>query len=366
MTELSPEALAEITTQMQGDGVWIDPDFAQEHQITAADERALEQAVAAAADGETPVRVVLVEVPYRSTFVGQPSKLAAWIGDDLDTGYVWVMAEDSPSGIEVASTLDDWYHGYTVSQVLEPGTDDVGARALEAVALTQKSSSELYALEQQARQDRPRPEAPEPEGSAFGWVVGGLVLAGVALLVAARVGWRRWHTARTTFQLSDTVLRQVSTAEQRRLLEEATTRTDALGEALATAGDLAGPLGVVALDHYTAARRVLEEQPTAADLMGALVLAGRGQAALRHLQTGGPQAWQPPVPCWRNPGHPWASTSDGSGHRVCAACADPGTVEVFGVPQGADSVPWYTADLGVWTRTGYGTTEPDLPRALGQ
>lgn len=370
MAELTPEVVAEITAQMQGDGVWVAPEFAAEHQVTAAQERELEAAVARTVTGETPVRVVLVDVPAQGTFNGRPEKLAGWINDDLDTGYVWVIpdARFEPR-VQVTSTIEQPVGLYQVAELVQRDhPDDLVAQTLQAVELSQLSSSELAQMEASSR-PAADPEPREGDGVAAAWVIGGLVLTGVVALVAARAGWRRWRASRTEFGLSATAVHHVTQAQERELRARAEQQTDALGIALSGDLDLSGPVGTAALDHYTAARLVLEDRPQSADLMGALVLARRGHAAVQRLaSSAGDTAWQPPLPCWSNPGHDWAVPvrgTDRSEPALCAACRRSGPQrDVFRVAVGRSTLPWFEADLGVWTTTGFGVGTPDLPEQV--
>lgn len=375
MTDLTPDLLAQITTEMRGDGVWIDPDYAAAAQITPAQERELEQAVAAAEQGPVPVRVMLTDVPYRSQFRGSAEKLVAWLDDDLDSDFAWVTVGFSDTTVDVQKTLEDWSEYWDVSTVVQTLQGPVGQQAVEAVGLTQMSAEELAPRAQAARQERQEKESrnrPEEDGGVpSGWIVTALVVAGALLLVGGRSLWRRWRASRTGFRLSGAVVRQVSAAENERLRAAATQRTDALGEALAGTVDLSGPAGRSALDHHAAARGVLAGATSAEDLMGALVLANRGTSALEEVERAGADAvWVPPVPCWENPSHDWAKAGPrggGSGPRTCAACrAEGAQPDTFRVLRAGTTVPWYATDLGVWTRTGYGTTEPDLPAAVGR
>ena len=89
MDRITDATIAEIEQEMAGDGVWVDPGFANSHGISAADEAAVEEAVASASEAD--VRVVLVEVDSDDErFQGSFANLSAWLQDDAggDATYV--------------------------------------------------------------------------------------------------------------------------------------------------------------------------------------------------------------------------------------------------------------------------------------
>ena len=199
-------------------------------------------------------------------------------------------------------------------------------------------------------------------------------------MVAAR---RRRGTALPTrptatsasFTLPRAVLSTVRAEEDRRNETRAGDDVLALGEAIDHAEldprrGQALPAWQAALDHYDVAQRILDRPHSPADVVGAIVLAGRGRSALASAVRG--RGWSPRPGCYFNPLHDGGATpvrwADGDARvRVpaCAACAaavasgrEPDDILDF-VADGRP-VHYFKLDLGVWSRTGYGALDADL------
>lgn len=377
-TDLTDQTMAEIATEMVGDGVWVDPVFARDHQITAEQERALESTVAATLGTDRPVRVVLLDVPPASPFNLSQTQFVEVLRDDLAAQYpdrnhdaLYVIGDDTFT-LTVESHLptrgfDDYLAGQLAR---EEHPDDIGAQAVATVDLL-RLDRDAYAAKVAAFDEVEAERRDERLSSDDGlnpfWVVSGLVIAGIAALTGVRWLWRRRSARRTGFQISPTVLGSVLAAEDRTLAERADEETLALGEALTAPGSTdahsSRAAWVAALDHYRAARRVLEKRRTSADSMGALVLARLGESA--RLAALADRTWEPPRVCWVNPSHRWGSESEKSGATkvlVCSDCAARSQARYeFRVPAGSGTRAWHDADLGIWTRTGYGSTSRDFP-----
>ena len=164
------------------------------------------------------------------------------------------------------------------------------------------------------------------------------------------------------------------------LRQEAEAEVLALGEAIGR-GEPAGTANALgawqqALDHYAAARSILSQDPAPADVVGALVLARRGEDARTTAEQRKPSAWKPPVRCWFNPLHDgpttevsWRDDAREVDVPACAACAadvragrEPGDILDF--IEGDRTVHYFRLDLGAWSTTGYGTLDRDLLGAL--
>jgi hypothetical protein len=183
------------------------------------------------------------------------------------------------------------------------------------------------------------------------------------------------------FVLPTTVLRTVRAAEDRRLRGLAEREVLALGEAVGAAEQSQVSSATLqvwqdALDHYAAARTVLDQSTSPADVVGALVLARRGEEARAAAAAGAGADWVAPRVCWFNPLHGtdvrevvWSDDQRRVRAPACARCA--GAVEEGHEPDavldfvvGDRTVHYYRTDLGVWSETGYGALDGDLLGAL--
>lgn len=153
----------------------------------------------------------------------------------------------------------------------------------------------------------------------------------------------------------------------------------ALGEALATAEITGGSEAVLdswqaALDHYAAARKVLQQAGSPADVMGSLVLAQRGASALESAQRG--VRWQPEPSCYFHPLHDgpvrqvdWGAPGRAATVPACDPCASAladgeEPEDVLDFIDGDATTHYYALDIPPWSTTGYGSLEPDLLAAL--
>ncbi|WP_224274369.1 hypothetical protein [Nocardioides lacusdianchii] len=379
MDEITDATIAEIEQELAGDGVWIEPSFATTHGISAADEARIEEAVAST--GRADLKVVLVEVDSGDDrFQGSFANLSAWLHDDAggDATYVgwnrWSEPElsvqafgDQPGTMSVANVANHEHPDDVADQVVrvQELLDDGNADALWA----EVPDDEKYSWT-------------ADEGVQASEVVGGLgIVVALAVVVAAIVAWRRRRRARPSgFTLPATVLHTVRAAEDRRLRQQADAEVLALGEAIGSGepGDSAHALDAwqQALDHYAAARSVLSQAAVPADVVGALVLARRGDEARSRAQQRKPSAWTPRPACWFNPLHEgrtsevaWRDADREVDVPACAACAadvrdgrEPR--DILDLIEGDRTVHYFRLDLGAWTRTGYGSLEPDLLGAL--
>ncbi len=375
--QIDDATLAQIEQEMSGDGVWIDPVFARSHDISAADEGAIEAAVAQG-DGSN-VHVVLVEVSSNDDrFQGSFSSLAAWLNDDLggDVTYVGWDAWSEPS-LSVVAFGDQPSTSSVANVVNHEHPDDITAQVLAVPDLLDAGTAPTQW--QEVPQDE-RYSWTADDDSGLGWWIGGSV--GALLLLGAGWWWarRRYRRVRTGFVLPTAVLRTVRAAEDRKLRQHAEAEVLSLGEALGRAEPGGSEESLTAwqqaLDHYAAARSVLDRAGSPADIVGVLVLARRGENAREAASRGLTRAWRAPVGCWFNPLHETTTTTvtwRENGRSVdvpaCANCA--GSVErgeepddVLDFIEGDRTVHYFHLDLGAWSRTGYGALEPDLIGAL--
>lgn len=379
MTDIDDATLAEIEQELQGDGVWVDPAFAREHDVSAADEAALVETVATTEAAD--LRVVLVAVDSDDErFHGAFSNLSAWLRDGTgeDATYVGWNQWSEPQ-LSVQEYGSQQSSGYVDNVAAHEHPDDIVAQVERVGELIDDGNAEQ--LWREVPTDE-RYSWTADEGGVPGWLIG----LGVAAVVAgAAVAWRRLRTSRRRdrtagFALPDTVLHTVREAEDQRLRRQADTDVLALGEALGR-GEHPGSTAALdawrqALDHYAAARSTLEKATAPADVVGAIVLARRGDSARRSAQRPGAGAWEPPRGCWFNPLHegPAVEVTWRDGERsvevpACGECADAVRSgrepdDVLDFIRGDRTVHYFRLDLGAWSETGYGSLKPDLLGAL--
>lgn len=377
--QISDDTIAEIEQELDGDGVWIDAAFARNHDISADDEARIEAAVAAT--DRADLNVVLVEVPGDDDrFQGSFGSLSAWIHDTRggDATYVgWERYAAPQVTVDAYGNQPDTLYVDDVA-AHEVG-DDVADQVVRVAELVQDGDAQ--ALWDEIPDDEKHSWTAD-EGVQASEVVGGLgVVAVLAALVAGVVVLRRRRRARPQgFILPSTVLHTIRSAEDRRLRQQAESEVLALGEAIGR-GEPSGTAHALAawqqaLDHYAAARSILSQEPAPADVVGALVLARRGDDARQRAEQRKPAAWEPPVRCWFNPLHDGTTTRvtwrdeerevDVPACKECAADVRAGREpdDVLDLIEGDRTVHYYRLDLGAWTRTGYGSLDRDLLGAL--
>ncbi|GAA5124351.1 hypothetical protein GCM10023339_45690 [Alloalcanivorax gelatiniphagus] len=379
MDQIDDATIAEIEQELAGDGVWVDPVFAASHDVSAADEARMEEAVASAQRAD--VKIVLIEVDGDDErFQGSFANLAAWLQDDRGGNATYVGYDSwSEPNLGVHAFGDQPDTSYVADVAGHEHPDDLADQVVRIPELLDDGSAE--ALWDEVPRDE-RYSWTADEGVQASEVLGtiGIVVA-VGAVVAGLLVWRRSRRRRPRgFTLPSTVLHTVRTAEDRRLRQQAEVEVLALGEALGS-GEPTGTANALgawqqALDHYSAARSILSQDPAPADVVGALVLARRGEDARASAQQRKPATWEPPVRCWFNPLHDGPTTRvtwrdddrevDVPACRECAADVrdgrEPGDVLDF--IEGDRTVHYYRLDLGAWTDTGYGSLDRDLLGAL--
>ncbi|MEI7055430.1 hypothetical protein WBG06_06415 [Nocardioides sp. CCNWLW239] len=180
---------------------------------------------------------------------------------------------------------------------------------------------------------------------------------------------------RPTYTPPVSVVTNVLSAQEDRFETRARAAALTLGKAIAGAHlDPSVPAAQsawqAALDHYEMAQRILDRDHGPADAVGVVLLAERGEQALKSARRG--RGWTPQRTCFFNPFHPLASSlvMVAGGRKAvpvptCPACAK--SVSRGRQPRGildltVDNTlrPWFTLDLGVWGATGFGALDPDL------
>lgn len=202
----------------------------------------------------------------------------------------------------------------------------------------------------------------------FGVSLGVAIAVLLALIAVAR---RKVATGRE-LRITGRAIERISTAQTEDWRRRARAQTDALGERikrLQIADDSDRASWASALDHYEAAGKVLKRSTDAADSVGAMVLARRGDDALDHALDGKP--WIATAVCFFNPLHGrGASTvrwTTAVGSRDVPCCADcRKTVrrkrepDFLDLPVGDTVVHYVDAAVEPWASTGYGSLDPDL------
>ncbi|GAA3527300.1 hypothetical protein GCM10022234_25650 [Aeromicrobium panaciterrae] len=194
----------------------------------------------------------------------------------------------------------------------------------------------------------------------------------IAVLLAVLGVVRRRFTAGRDLQITGRALERISTAQTQDWRRRAQSETDALGERIKQLQISEGSdpqAWTAALDHYDAAGEVLKRSAEAADSIGALVLARRGEDALDHAVVGKP--WSPSVVCFFNPlhGHAtatvrWTTPAGSRDVPCCAPCRKTvrrkRTPDFLDLPVGDTVVHYVDAAVEPWASTGYGSLDPDL------
>ncbi|NPC95698.1 hypothetical protein [Nocardioides sp. zg-DK7169] len=395
MTQTDP--VTEIVADLREDGVHIGPGMAR--HVDAAEEAAIEAAVARI---DVPVHVVVRALEDGDVFSGDAGDMLTRVHDDLGTPgwfvaptYIFSTGEYSLESKEWTGDegrLDLPYNAYGIAHWLHP--EDVGAGLVElttaiadgTVPAKAAEARDAYEARPETTTTAPGPDGGDGDGAGGPVIVGAVVAALVVGALAALAIRRRRRPAgargrpEPRFTLPPSVLERVRSADDARLRSRAEQDVLALGERIdgtqltRTANADAWQ---AALDHYDAARRVLGRDPAASpdllDVIGAIVLAARGGAALDAA--GRSRAFSPDAPCFLNPLHGRAGARrklDDAGRAldvlVCAQCgkdlAAGRRPDILDVVRDGEPVHYFATDAEPWASTGYGALEPDLLTAL--
>ncbi|MFY0405904.1 hypothetical protein [Solicola sp. PLA-1-18] len=364
--------LTPVQQALTATGVYVDPSMAAD--VPASVVREL---IAEVRGADPAVYVVVYPLDSGDAFNGDGNALARTIVDDGGPAGTYLVAYEDYSGPTVdAVTLGVPEQDLRDSSVplLARAAADGGLDAqLQEVVPAVVDGTVDRALEQAEEDGRIESYSSgtgSDDGSVVVPAVGGGVL--VALVAIAVVVLRRRARRRRQLALPRAVLGRVRAAADRRLATRAETEVLALGEAI-DAHEIAPTDDTdawqAALDHYELARRVMERADGTADVVGAVVLAERGTAALQQADRGA--AWEPQKPCYLNPMHGRATTTTrwhDATFPACRACdrdvergREP---DALVVTVGGRSVHYAEADVEPWASTGYGSLDPDLVAAL--
>lgn len=368
--------IAAIAADLADDHLHVDPSVAD--QITA-DQLA---AIAASADA-SPTPVFVMALPFAPDTEMTSVQLASLVHRELPQDGVWFVARQSydetwrlestsygvPSGNmhNYARYVADELYPTDLGQQLQKATELIAAGNAQEVYYETFPDRAPPAIVSTTRQD---------DGAQLLGVDLPVALTGIGVLavLVAVLALRGLPGKRQGIQVKERALRRISTAQTDSWRHRAQTETAQLGERvtnleIADGSDRAA--WTAALDHYEAANRVLDRTTSAADSIGALVLARRGNDALDHAVAGRP--WQPSAVCFFNPLHGaattttrWQTAAGGRDVPACDACRrlarknkEP---DFLDLPVGDTVVHYVDADSDAepWASTGYGSLDPDL------
>ncbi|MEJ7757184.1 MAG: hypothetical protein WKF83_13570 [Nocardioidaceae bacterium] len=393
MTTDTDAVLRTIEKALSEDGVYVAPSLREE--IPAGTERQIENAVAGS---EVPIFVVAVPVPYDSEFGGRPENLLAYIRDDTGADGVYLAADVTGSSPEtfVSSGFQEYGVSAGTSGAMLVATrreeDDAGQQLLVAARLVANGTATEKAnelLEREAAGSSSPSSSPGDSDDSVDWTVlwagaGILVATAVVTAVVARLVANRRHPRRALGQVTDrpfalprSVLATVRDTRDRQLEKRARSDVLALGEHIdgsELAPDADTGAWQAALDHYDLASRILDRSRARADVVGAVVLAGRGEEALADAVAGRP--FEPSLPCYLNPLHGtdtrstrWSGEQGDVSVPMCRRCASAARAhrepeDVLDLDADGEPRHYFELDVEPWSSTGYGALDPDLPGRL--
>lgn len=367
--------VAAIAADLADDRLHIDPSLAD--QVTAD-----QLATIAATVEASPTPIYVLALPLTGETGPSPVQLVTLIHRELPEDGVWFVARPMYDGSwRIESTTygvstGNAHHlaGY-VADELYPS--DLGLQLQKATELMASGTAEEVYYETFPERGQPTGTATQQPGGAELLGVGlpvALTGIGVLAIVVAVLVMRRRPGKPAGVMMNERALRRISTAQTQAWRHRAETETAHLGDrvtALEIGPESDRAAWTAALDHYEAANRVLDRTTSAADSIGALVLAQRGHDALDHAISGRP--WQPTAVCFFNPLHGPATTTarwqTAAGARDVPACADCRRVvgkhrepDFLDLPVGDTVVHYIDVDTEAepWASTGYGSLDPDL------
>lgn len=383
------DVLAAIHADLEQDRVYVDPALAR--QFTPAQLEELEQQAA-----EHEAFVVAYPLEDQDEFGGSPDDLVTRLHDQYpadglylannslkyDGSTPWLQA----FGHGTRAYTDEYHVDNTVLRVVayeEP--EDLGTayvRAFEVLEMPRKDAEALRESTYEVYRDENYWWLEDEKLGPDFLPTWGLPAILVAALAAAVGVWLARRRAAATPRPKPSVLppsavERIREAHDQRLEKRARDEVLGLGEAI-DAADITPTADTAAwqaaLDHYDAARRVLDRRdPEVLDVIGALVLAGRGRTALRSALAG--RRWTPARPCFLNPLHGDARRERDvayAGHTVSAplcrdcdaALAGDRAPDILDVARQGRPVHYFETDGEPWASTGYGALHEDLVERL--
>lgn len=372
------DELSQIQAVLDETGVYVHPSVAGSFPPDLLDQ--IEANVAAS---PTSVYVVVRPLAYDGDYGGRISDLLSRLHDASgnDGLYLGVSDLSQSWALEARSWGNDPIDEYDVTAIASASGDDVPQQLVEVTASVAHGTVQEDAAAAQKELDSTRTSTGSDssgggDGAAASAVAGISVV--VALVVYAFVHWRRRQSVERPFELPESVLDRVRDARDEDLWRQAGRDVQRLGEALddeeirpADSQDS----WQQALDHYALARRVLGDRGRDTvdllDVVGAIVLAQRGQAALTAARDG--SAYTPERLCFLNPLHGGAETEarvagQGGAVPLCADCrGDLGAKrrpDILDVVRGGKPVHYFDSGAEPWASSGYGALRTDLVTEL--
>lgn len=364
--------IAAIVDGLGSSPLYVDPSLAGEF---TADQIA---AISASIESSpTPIHVIAVPLSRKSDL--SPVQLITLVHRQLPEDGIWYVTlksyndrwdiESTTYGVKVdnANNLANY-----VARDLYP--TDLGLQLAKTTELIAKGTARKEYDQLNRESTQPPPTQPDDSSSGVSLPVVGVGLGVLAVLVAAVLLGRRRSVARGEVAVKGRALRRISTAQTDAWRHRAEVETARLGtriNALQIDADADKDAWTAALDHYETANRVLDRTRSAADSIGALVLAERGHDALEHAIKG--TTWQPRPSCFFNPLHGEATTKvtwrTAAGSRDVPSCQSCRRLvskrkepDFLDLPVGDTVVHYVDADESAepWASTGYGSLDPDL------
>lgn len=392
--DIDETQLARIEKQLRTDHVYVDPTMK-----SAIRPDVLAKVTALAKDSRQPTNVVVTPLSYDDPdFHGRSELLSGTLHSDLggDAAYIMVVRSSGGETPTVSSTgygVDDVETASYAAEELHP--HDPSAQLLETAQLLHDGNARDVYDQLVAARNSPSTtpttgttDTPvrghDQQHTSWGAIVFPVVLLAVVLTLLIRARVRRRgrlpntaHDAVTArpFTLPVAVLGHIRAAQEADTAKRAEREVLALGERideteLTPWASTASWQAV--LDHYDLARRILDGPHGPADVVGAIVLAERGENALAAATAG--RAYHPQTPCFFNPLHGtgtptnWDGAAGHSTVPMCAQCAravrDGGRPDVLDFLVDGKAQHYYDLDLEPWSSTGYGALTPDLTDAL--
>lgn len=365
--------IAAIAQGLGSSPLYVDPSLASE--FTAEQ---IATITASISSSSVPVHVIAVPLTSRDDL--SPIQLMTLVHRKLPEDGIWYVTQQSYGGrwsvgstsygvsIENSNNLATY-----VASNLYP--TDLGLQVQKITELIANGTARKEYDKIYPPGSQPAPsQADDGELLGVGWPVVSVGVGVLALLVAAAMLRRRRVAGRGEVAVKGRALRRISTAQTESWRHRAQAEADRLGErinALQIDDSADKDAWSAALDHYEAANRVLDRTTSAADSVGALVLAERGHDALDHAVQG--QAWKPQLSCFFNPLHGPATAKarwqTAAGTRDVPCCRDcrrqvskRKEPDFLDLPVGDTVVHYVDADESAepWASTGYGSLDPDL------
>ncbi|MDT0201924.1 hypothetical protein [Nocardioides sp. AE5] len=337
------------------------------------------------AEVDAPVHVIAVTLEPKDVWAGSPEELVTRLHDAYgDEGHYFVASHVFDEHFRLTHREYDVPTGDRTERlawIVDNDTSDVGATLVDLTGIlaegTLAERYEEWSAQVSARSAEMRAER-EAEDSGLSPVVtvgGGLLLL-VVLWVLVRKAFARRTVQQGAFVLPASAVDRIRDARDRSLQQRARADLLALGEAIDAEEIAEGDdrsAWQSALDHYEAADKILSADPGILDVVGVIVLAGRGHDALAAARSGKPHV--PSKPCFLNPLHGAASgnhaVTSGSATitaplcRACQKALERGsTPEVLDVLEDGKPVHYFESSAEPWASTGYGALETDLVRRL--